>query len=308
MLKQYFVKQAIKEIEIEQFIKESFPMGDYSKIEIQRTPLGIKIVIYTNKPGRIIGRSGRNINEMTDAIKERFGLENPQLDVKTIRNPDLDAKLVAKQIVSSLERGFNYKKIGNIMIRRVMDAGAVGAQIVISGKFGTGKGATAKFLEGYLKHCGQPAKELVDYGFEEANTRPGKIGVKVKIMRHFMDIDGTIRTTRPGKDEVEQQGQAIVEEIQKEAAPAEEKAPIKEKPVEKKKEERRDSGVNPKASGSNPPSGQQKKEAKPKTTKEKAEKKVPEEKEGRRDSGVNPKASGSNPPSGQEGEKVKNPE
>ena len=266
MLKQYFVKQSIKELEIEKFIKESFPMGDYSKIEIQRTPLGIKIVIFTNKPGRIIGRSGRNINEMTDAIKERFGLENPQLDVKTIRNPDLDAKLVAKSIVSSLERGFNYKKIGNIMIRRVMDAGAVGAEIVISGKFGTGKGATAKFLEGYLKHCGQPAKELVDYGFEEANTRPGKIGVKVKIMKHYMDIDGTLRSTRPGKGEIEQQGQEIVEEIQKTEEPKVEAEVKEEKPAEKKKEGKRQE----------PLSGQQKKEPKPKAEKKKVEKKEEE--------------------------------
>jgi small subunit ribosomal protein S3 len=234
MLKQYFVRQAIKEIEIEKFIRQNFPMGDYSKIEMQRTPLGIKILIHTNKPGRIIGRSGRNINEMTDAIKAKFGLENPQLDVKIIRNPDLDAKIVAKQIASSIERGFNYKKIGNLTIKRIMEAGAVGAEIVISGKFGTGKGMTSKFVEGYLKHCGQTAKELVDYGFEEANTRPGKIGIRVKIMRYFMDIDGELRTKRPEK-EMEQKGEDIVEQLETaEAEKAAEEAPTEEKEAPKK--------------------------------------------------------------------------
>ena len=224
MLKQYFIKHAIKEIEIEDFIKQNFPMGDYSKIEMQRTPLGIKILIHTNKPGRIIGRSGRNINEMTDAIKVRFGLENPQIDVKIIRNPDLDAKIVAKQIASSIERGFNYKKIGNLTIKRIMDAGAVGAEIVISGKFGTGKGMTSKFIEGYLKHCGQSAKELVDYGFEEANTRPGKIGIRVKIMRYFMGIDGELRS-KMQEQEMEKKGEEIVEQLetaQAEQPPAQE--------------------------------------------------------------------------------------
>jgi small subunit ribosomal protein S3 len=220
MLKQYFIKHALKEMAIEQFIRENFPMGDYSKIEIQRTPLGIKIIIHTNKPGRIIGRSGRTINEMTDAIKQKFGLENPQLDVKTIRNPDLDARIVAKQIVTSLERGFNSKKIGNLALKRIMDAGAVGAEIIISGKFGTGKGMMSKFLAGYLKHCGQPAKDLVDYGFEEANTRPGKIGVKVKIMKHFVGIDGEIRSPRREK-EMEQKGAEIVQEIEKVEQPPE---------------------------------------------------------------------------------------
>lgn len=222
MLKQYFVRQAIKETEIEKFIRENFPMGDYSKIEMQRTPLGIKILIHTNKPGRIIGRSGRNINEMTDAIKQRFGLENPQLDVKTIRNPDLDAKIVAKQIASSIERGFNYKKIGNLTIKRIMDAGAVGAEIIISGKFGTGKGMTSKFTEGYLKHCGQSAKELVDYGFEEANTRPGKIGIQVRIMKYFLDIDGELRGKYEEK-EAEKKGETIVEELEEAAVQEAEK-------------------------------------------------------------------------------------
>jgi len=230
MLKQYFIRQAIKELEIDKFIRENFPMGDYSKIEMQRTPLGIKILIHTNKPGRIIGRSGRNINEMTDAIRQKFGLENPQLDVKIIRNPDLDAKIVAKQIASSIERGFNYKKIGNLTIKRIMDAGAVGAEIVISGKFGTGKGMTSKFIEGYLKHCGQPAKDLVDYGFEEANTRPGKIGIRVKIMRYFMGIDGELRTKRPEK-ETEQKGEEIVEQLETAEA---EQAPAPEETVQEK--------------------------------------------------------------------------
>ncbi|MCX6814068.1 MAG: 30S ribosomal protein S3 [Candidatus Aenigmarchaeota archaeon] len=239
MLKQYFIKQAIKELEIDKFIRDNFPMGDYSKIEMQRTPLGIKILIHTNKPGRIIGRSGRNINEMTDAIRQKFGLENPQLDVKIIRNPDLDARIVAKQIASSIERGFNHKKIGNLTIKRIMDAGAVGAEIIISGKFGKGKGMTSKFVEGYLKHCGQPAKDLVDYGFEEANTKPGKIGIKVKIMRYFMDIDGELKTKRPEK-EIEQKGEEIVEQLENaeaEQAPAQESPEEKEKPKKARKKE-----------------------------------------------------------------------
>jgi len=182
-MKKFFVDYSIKKIKIEDFIKEYFPEESYSKIELERTPLGVKIVIYTDKPGRIIGSGGRKINEMTDRLKEEFKLENPQVDVKSIEHPDLDAKIIAKKITSALERGYNYKKIGNIMMKKIMDAGAVGVEIVIAGKLGGSKGRTGKFIRGYLKHCGQPAKELVDYGFEEAETKPGKIGVKVKIMK-----------------------------------------------------------------------------------------------------------------------------
>lgn len=182
-MKKFFVNYAMRKIQIERFIRKYFPSESYSSIELERTPLGVKIVIYTDRPGRIIGAGGGKINEMTDSLKTRFKLDNPQVDVKSIEKPDLDAKIVAKRITSALERGFNYKKIGNVMLKRVMSAGAVGSEIIIAGKLGGSKGRTGKFSDGYLKHCGQPAKELVDYGFEEANTKPGKIGVKVKIMK-----------------------------------------------------------------------------------------------------------------------------
>ena len=227
LVKEYFIKQGIKETQIEDFIRSSFPLGDYSRTELQRTPLGIKIIIYTNKPGRIIGRGGKNINEMTEALKKRFSLENPQLDVKSIESPDLDPKIVAKQIASALERNYNYKKIGNLTLKRILDAGAVGAEIIISGKLGGGKGVTGKFVDGYLKHCGEVAKQLVRTGFEVANTKPGKIGVKVKIMTEFVDITGEIRSKR--YEDVEKKAYE-----EKEA----EKKAAKEKAEEKAKEEK----------------------------------------------------------------------
>jgi len=192
-MKKYFVKQGIREVSIEDFIRENFPSADYSNIELQRTPLGIKVLIYTHNPGRVIGRSGSKINRMSETLKTKFDLANPQLDVKTIENPNLDAKIVAKQIKTALEKGYNYKKIGNLAMKRVMDAGAVGVEIVISGKLGGSKGRTGKFIDGYLKHCGDTSDKLVDKGFEEANTKPGKIGIKVKIMNEFMDITGKVQ-------------------------------------------------------------------------------------------------------------------
>ncbi len=183
LLKKFFVDYAVRKTKIEEFIKAYLPDESYSKIDFERTPLGVKIVIHTDKPGRIIGSGGRKINEMTDRLKAEFKLENPQVDVKLIPHPDLDAKIIAKKIKAALEKGYNYKKIGNIMMKRVMDGGAVGVEIVIAGKLGGSKGRTGKFIQGYMKHCGQPAKELVDYGFDEAETKPGKIGIKVRIMK-----------------------------------------------------------------------------------------------------------------------------
>ena len=200
MLKQHFVKQAIKEVELEKFITESFPEGDYSKIVLQRTPLGLKVVIYTNKPGRIIGRGGRNIELINQALKNKFGLENPQIDIKAVENPDLDAKIVAKQIASALERGYNYKKIGNVFLKRIMDAGAIGVEIIIAGKLGGAMSRMGKFIAGYIKHSGQGVIDHVDVGFYEALPKLGKIGITVRIMKVFEDITGDVKDAKAFKE------------------------------------------------------------------------------------------------------------
>ncbi len=260
MLNEYFIKQGIKEAQIEEFIRKKFPLGDYSKTEIQRTPLGIKIIIYTNKPGRIIGKSGKNINEMTEAVKQRFGLDNPQLDVKMIKNPNLDPRIVAKQIASALEKGYNYKKIGNLTIKRIIDSGAIGAEIIISGKLGGGKGMTGKFQKGYLKHCGEPVRTLVDYGFEEAQTRPGKIGIKVKIMKQFQDITGQIRDSVQHRiDIAPESGEVPDEEAVKK--PSKEEGPAREAPERKatpKREAKPAKGAKPKPKKETPKAGARK--------------------------------------------------
>jgi len=108
----------------------------------------------------------------------------------------MDAQLVAKQIALALEGGDKHKKIGNLFMKRIMDSGALGVQIVIGGKLGGSKGRTEKFSRGYIKYCGDTAKTLVDHGFAEALTRPGKIGIQVKIMKYFMDTFGNIMTKK----------------------------------------------------------------------------------------------------------------
>lgn len=255
MLKSYFVNQGLKEVQIEEFIRKRFPDGDYSRMELQRTPLGIKVLIWSSSPGRIIGRGGRTINEMTEALRDRFQLENPQVDVKSVPNPSLDARIVARHIAMSLERGFNFKRVGNNMIKRVMGAGAIGVEIVISGRVSGGKAMKGKFIEGYLKHSGEQAKTMVDYGFEEVyqigKSKPGKVGIKVKIMREFQLITGekkrSLKEVKAALMPDAREKAAEEEKAKQEAAAAEEnaekktkkpaKAETKKEPKEEPKEE-----------------------------------------------------------------------
>ncbi len=177
-----FIKEAIKRDEVEKFLSKEFFRAGYSHSDIQRTPLSMRITIYANRPGLIIGRGGRNIDRITGILKNKFGFENPQLDIQEIRDPDLDPYIVSKQIANGIGRGINYKRIANLALQRIMESGAVGVAIRISGKIGGEMGRTEKFSAGYLKFAGDPAESLVKKAYATTVVKLGKIGVQVRIL------------------------------------------------------------------------------------------------------------------------------
>lgn len=180
-----FVKEGIKESEVEEFLRKMFERAGYSHTEISRTPLGTRILIYANRPELVIGRSGRRVNEITEAIKEKFGFENPLIDVKEIGNPFLDCNIVARRIAKALERGINYKKVANYYLQKIMEVGAVGVQIVIGGKLAASRSRTQKFRAGFVAHSGDYAEKLVDKAYTQAILKLGVIGIKVRIMKEM---------------------------------------------------------------------------------------------------------------------------
>ena len=151
VIERTFIKEGIKELKMQEFLAKKFERAGYSHAKIQRTPLGTRIVIYAHKPGLVIGRSGRRIKELTEEIKEKFGFENPMIDVKEVEQPFLDANIVAKRIANVLERGVNYKKVAHFYLGNVMNAGAIGVKIRIGGKLGGQKARSQKFKEGYIQ-------------------------------------------------------------------------------------------------------------------------------------------------------------
>jgi small subunit ribosomal protein S3 len=199
-IERHFVKEGIKEAEIEEFFKEKFDKAGYSHIEIQRTPLGTRIIVYADRPGLVIGKYGARIKEITDEVQKKFQLENPMLDVKEIESPLLDAQVVAGKITKALERGAFYKKIANWYVSEVMKAGAVGIEIRIAGKLGGERSRFQKFKEGYIKHAGYYADNVVDKGKAVATTKPGTVGVQVKILRNLPEIMTRIKEVEKVED------------------------------------------------------------------------------------------------------------
>jgi small subunit ribosomal protein S3 len=181
-LERKFVKEAIRNLDVEEFLSKEFARAGYSHSEIQRTPLSIRITVFAHKPGIIIGRGGKNIDSMVQTLKERYGFDNPQLDVQEVAVPDLDPSIISKWIASAIERGLNYKRVVNLALERVMDSGAVGVAIRISGKIGGDISRVEKFSSGYLKYSGEPAETEVQKAYAQANVKLGIIGIQVRIL------------------------------------------------------------------------------------------------------------------------------
>ncbi|MEM5882918.1 MAG: 30S ribosomal protein S3 [Candidatus Aenigmatarchaeota archaeon] len=179
-----FVKEGIKEAQIEEFLAKKFEKAGYSHTEIQRTPLGIRIVVYAHKPGLVVGKSGKKIKDITEELKEKFGLENPLLDVREVEQPLLDANIVARRVARAIEKGVNFKKVANYYVEKVMEAGAIGVQIRIGGKLaGKERSRFQKFKKGFVAFSGDYAETLVDVGYAQAMIKPGIVGIRVHIMK-----------------------------------------------------------------------------------------------------------------------------
>lgn len=172
-----------KEFEIKEHIKKILEKGKISKVRIEYTPIGEKIIISTHKPGLVIGRKGERIDELTRVLKTNFKLENPTIEIEEIKKPEFDAQINADEIALALERfgPLKFKVVAYKTLQRIMDSGALGAEIVLGGKLPGERAKSWRFAQGYLKKTGDSAK-VVDRAKSIAQTKPGSVGVKVSIL------------------------------------------------------------------------------------------------------------------------------
>ena len=171
------------EFSLKEYIKSSLGKGKISRVRIEYTPIGEKIIIATNKPGLVIGRGGEKIAELTKVLKTRFKLENPHIELEEIYTPQLDSQIMADEIALGLERfgPLKFKVIAYKALQNIMNAGALGVEIRLSGKLPSSRAKTWRFAQGYLKKTGDSAK-VVDKAQSRAETKPGTVGIKVSIL------------------------------------------------------------------------------------------------------------------------------
>src|SRR3990172_12546660 len=177
------VKFKKEEFAVREYIKQALGKGKVSRVKIEYTPIGEKIIVSTNKPGLVIGRRGEKIFELTKILKERFKLENPQVEIDEIIHPEFDSQIMADDIALGLEKfgPLKFKVIAYKALQKIMDAGALGAEIRLSGKLPSSRAKSWRFAQGYLKKTWDSAK-VVDMAQSIAMTRPGVVGVKVEIL------------------------------------------------------------------------------------------------------------------------------
>jgi small subunit ribosomal protein S3 len=178
-----FIKLKKEEFGIKEAIRRNLGMGKISRLDIEYTPVGEKIIVSTSRPGLVIGRRGEKIDELTQLLKRRFKLENPHIEIKEIDNPLFDSQLVADEIAMALERMGNlkFKVIAYRKLQDIMKEGALGCELRITGKLPSERARSWRFAQGYLKKAGESRKEI-DRAEATALTKTGIIGVKVAIM------------------------------------------------------------------------------------------------------------------------------
>lgn len=236
----YFVSESIKRTEIDEFLQKKIERAGYGGVTISKTPLGTHIVIYAMRPGLVIGRGGETIRELASLLEESFKVSNPQISVSEIEIPELNAYVVASKAASALQRGVHFRRAGYWALNQVMEAGALGAEIVVSGKLRTERARREKFRAGYLPKCGEPSLRYMRKAVAHVQLKQGMFGVRVRIMppdAKFPDKIQIVEGPPPAEEKAAPAGETETEEqaVQEETKATEE-APAKEKSEEASRE------------------------------------------------------------------------
>lgn len=247
MIERKIVEQNVKEFQIEEYIRNTLKRVGYSHTKLQKTPLGDKIIIHASRPGLIVGRGGSNIKKLTIDLKNEFNLENPQVEISEVDNPNINANIIAERIANSLERYgiVRFKGIGHKVMEDVMNSGALGVEILISGKIPSDRAKTWRFYSGYLKKCGDIALTEVDKSYKAAQLKIGIVGIKVSVMPPDIKLPDDIKLVEEKEEIIEEVKEPEVEkemeeetealkEIKEKVKKQEEKKAIKKKTTKKK--------------------------------------------------------------------------
>ena len=179
------VKNVIKDnynaMLINDFLREKIKDAGFSQVEISKTPTGTRVVLHVTRPGIVIGRKGTGIKELTEILEKQFDLKNPQIAVEEIQKPELSPSVMCNRMASHLERGTAFRRATMWTMQQIMDNGAMGTQITISGKLRGDRSAFEKHSAGVLPRAGHHADVVVSEDIVHVETAMGLIGIRIRI-------------------------------------------------------------------------------------------------------------------------------
>lgn len=184
MIEKKILQDKFTEFSVANFVRKELGDVAIKDVTFEKNPLGERITIYTSTPGLVIGREGSNIKKLTKTLKENFTFENPQIKIGEVKDNFLSAAIVAKQIANDLSNfgSQKFKLTGFKALMGIMNAGAMGCEIRITGKLPSSRAKSWRFTKGYIKKTGYISDFVVDSAQETVTLKTGVVGIKVQIM------------------------------------------------------------------------------------------------------------------------------
>jgi len=199
------VKNVIKDnynmMLLKDYLRQAIKEAGFSHAEISKTPTGTRVALHVTRPGIVIGRKGSGIRELTEKLSTDFGLKNPQISVNEIENPELSPSVMCNRMAAHLERGTAFRRATMWTLKQIMEGGAMGVQITISGKLRGDRSAFEKHTAGVLPRAGHHAEVIVAEDIAHVNTAMGLIGIRIRIARKEKFVpEFELKTIQKGKE------------------------------------------------------------------------------------------------------------
>ena len=181
------VKNVIKDnynmVLLKDYLRSNIKEAGFSNVDVSKTPTGTRVVLHVTRPGIVIGRKGTGIKDLTEKLESDFGLKNPQIAVEEITKPELSPEVMCNRMASHLERGTAFRRATMWTIQQIMEGGAMGTEITISGKLRGDRSAFEKHSQGILPRAGHHADVIVSEDIAHVETPMGLIGVRIRIAK-----------------------------------------------------------------------------------------------------------------------------
>jgi small subunit ribosomal protein S3 len=175
------IKSNYRNMELDEFLSQTLKDAGFGFADVQKTPIGTRITLYVTRPGLVIGRKGTGIKDLTAKLEQKFGLNSPQISVMEVSVPELNPKIMCNRIAQLIERGTAFRRAALWTINTVMNAGALGVEVSISGKLRSERAHFEKHSAGIIPKSGDVASRVVNTGITHVLTKMGLMGVQLRI-------------------------------------------------------------------------------------------------------------------------------